>query len=57
MQIKNLHVEIDDKEILDVSVNAGEVHAITGPNGVGKATLGYVLGGLPKYDTTAELVG
>src|SRR5882762_8610739 len=46
LEIKNLHVEIDGKKILnglDLVVNKGEVHAIMGPNGSGKSTLAYVL--------------
>lgn len=53
--IKNLHVSIDDKEILrglDLTVEKGKVHAIMGPNGTGKSTLAYTLMGHPHYTVT-----
>lgn len=51
--IRNLHVSIDNKEILkglDLTVRQGEVHAIMGPNGTGKSTLAYALMGHPSYE-------
>jgi Fe-S cluster assembly ATP-binding protein len=59
LEVKDLHVEIDGREILkglDLAVNAGEVHAIMGPNGSGKSTLAYVLAGKEEYrPTTGEV--
>jgi Fe-S cluster assembly ATP-binding protein len=55
LKIENLHATVADKPILkgiDLSVNAGEIHAIMGPNGAGKSTLGYVLGGRDGYEVT-----
>jgi Fe-S cluster assembly ATP-binding protein len=53
LEVKNLHVEIDGKKILnglDLTVEKGQVAAIMGPNGSGKSTLAYVLAGKPDYE-------
>jgi len=55
LEIDNLHVAVDGKEILkgiSLSVPAGEVHAVMGPNGSGKSTLSYTLAGREGYEIT-----
>ena len=56
LEIKNLKVNIDDKEVLkglNLKINPGEVHAIMGPNGSGKSTFSKVLAGHPDYKVTS----
>ncbi len=55
LEVKNLHAEVDGEEILkgiNLTVRAGEVHAIMGPNGSGKSTFASVLAGKDKYTVT-----
>ena len=55
LEVKNLHVEVDGKKILnglDLVIEQGKVHAIMGPNGSGKSTLAHVLAGKPNYEVT-----
>jgi Fe-S cluster assembly ATP-binding protein len=55
LEVKNLHVEVDGKQILnglELSIGKGSVHAIMGPNGSGKSTLAHVLAGKADYVVT-----
>ncbi|MBS1890846.1 MAG: ATP-binding cassette domain-containing protein, partial [Actinobacteria bacterium] len=55
LEIRNLHVQIEDKKILkglDLDVDKGRVHALMGPNGSGKSTLANVIMGHPAYEVT-----
>ena len=57
--IKNLHVSVNNKEILkgiDLEVNSGEIHAIMGPNGNGKSTLLQTIMGHPNYKVTEGII-
>ena len=55
LEIKDLHASVGDTPILkgiNLSINAGEIHAVMGPNGSGKSTMSYVLAGREGYEVT-----
>ena len=55
LEIQNLHVRVEEKEILhgvDLAVGQDETHVLMGPNGTGKSTLGYAITGNPAYSVT-----
>ncbi|MFT8319137.1 MAG: Fe-S cluster assembly ATPase SufC [Sporolactobacillus sp.] len=56
LQIKDLHVSVEDKSIVkgfDLDIKGGEIHALMGPNGTGKSTVASAIMGHPKYEVTA----
>ncbi len=56
LEVKNLHVSVEDKEILhgvNLTLGQDETHVLMGPNGTGKSTLGYAITGNPAYTVTA----
>ena len=56
LRIKDLHVSIEEKEILsglNLTINTGEIHAVMGPNGTGKSTLAATLMGHPSFEVTS----
>ena len=59
LEIKDLHVSIDDRQILkgvNLTVKPGEVHAIMGPNGTGKSTLANVIAGKEGYEISGDII-
>lgn len=53
LEIKNLYVRVNDKEIIrdfSLTIRQGEIHALMGPNGTGKSTLAYAIMGHPRYE-------